>query len=264
MRIAYDLVGSRETGAVAIVEPVEGVSPEKLAEEIMRRHPHVKSVLLKAGERSGEFRVRPLKLIAGSEHTEVIHKEYGLRFKLDPRVVYFSPREAEERRRVATQVADGEMVYVMFAGVGPYALVIASMREATVVGVELNPHAAKYFGENVRLNKLGAKVFPLEGDVSFVSPALYGKFDRVIMPLPKGAYLFLRHALRSLKPDGGYLHFYYWGGDDAFQRGKELVSREALTLGLQAIYLGGRKVSSYAPRVWKVRLDFKILSLSIK
>ncbi len=264
MRIAYDLIGSRETGAVAIVEPVEGVSPEKLADEILRRHPHVKSVLLKAGEREGEFRVRPLRLVAGSEDTEVVHKEYGLRFKLDPRLVYFSPREAEERRRVASQVQDGELVYVMFAGVGPYALVIASMRRALVIGVELNPHAARYFGENVRLNRLGSRVYPIEGDVSYVSPALYGKFDRVVMPLPKGAYLFLRHALKSIRPEGGYLHFYYWGGDDVFQRGRELVSREALTLGLQAIYLGGRKVSSYAPRVWKVRLDFKVLSFNVK
>ncbi len=264
MRIAYDLIGSRETGAVAIVEPVEGIPPRRLAEEVMRRHPHVKSVLLKAGEREGEYRVRPLKLIAGSEDTEVVHKEYGLRFKLDPRLVYFSPREAEERRRVASQVRNGELVYVMFAGVGPYALVIASMRKATVVGVELNPYAAKYFGENVRLNKMGDRVFPIEGDVAFVSPAMYGRFDRVIMPLPKGAYLFLTHALRSLKTSGGYLHFYYWGGDEAFEAGKHLVAKQALTIGLKVIYLGGRKVSSYSPKVWKIRMDFRVMGLNLK
>ncbi len=263
-RIPYDLIGSRETGAVAVVEVPEGLSPLEVARDIMRRHSHVKSVLQKVGAREGEFRIRPLRLITGSEDTEVIHREYGYRLKLDPRYVYFSPREATERQFIAKQVRDGELVLVMFAGVGPYAIAIAKAREAEVMGIELNPIAARYFQENVLLNKIGHKVFPIEGDVAFVTPALYGLFDRVVMPLPKGAYLFIPYAIRALKRNGGIIHFYYWGGNDAFRRAEDMFKAEAMKMGWEATSIGFRVVSSYSPRIYKIRVDFLIKPTGIK
>ena len=179
---SYDLIGSRETGAVAIVELAEGEDPEEVAREIMERHKHVKSVLLKAGPRYGVERLRPLVLVAGSEDTEVIHREYGMRLKLDPRLVYFSPREAEDRQEVASMVRPGERVLVMFAGVGPYAIAIARRREdVRVVGVEINPAAVRYFRENVRLNRVEDRVEVIQGDVRDVCPRLGPSFDRVLM-----------------------------------------------------------------------------------
>ncbi len=263
-RIPYDLVGSRETGAVAVVEVPEGLSPSDVARNVMKRHPHVKSVLKKEGAREGDFRIRPFSLIAGSEDTEVIHKEYGYKLKLDPRYVYFSPREATERQFIAEQVKDGEFVLVMFAGVGPYAIAIAKAKKAEVVGIELNPIATRYFQENVLLNKIGYKVFPIEGDVAFVTPALYGHFDRVVMPLPKGAYLFIPYAIRALKKEGGVIHFYYWGGQDAFRRAEGMFQAEAMKIGWGAASTGFRIVSSYSPRIYKIRVDFLIKPTDIK
>ncbi len=264
LRIPYDLIGSRETGAVAIVEVPDDMDPKEAAKEVMSRHPHVKSVLLKAGAREGEFRVRPLKLLAGSEETEVIHKEHGYRIKLDPRRVYFSPRESTERQLVAESVRDGELVLVMFAGAGPYAIAIAKRRRAQVVGIELNPTAVKYFQENVILNRVGHLVFPVEGDVAYVTPAMYGKFNRVVMPLPKGAYAFIGHALRALRGGRGVVHFYYWGGDEALSEAEEMFRKEATSLGLEATSVGHRIVSSYAPRVYKIRVDFLVRPLNVE
>ncbi|RLG39508.1 MAG: hypothetical protein DRO01_05510, partial [Thermoproteota archaeon] len=123
-RIAYDLIGSRETGAVAIVEVPEGMDPAEAAREVSSRHRHVKSVLIKRGPREGEERLRRYELVWGDENTEVVHKEHGYRLRLDPRRVYFSPREATDRMEVASMVGPGERVLVMFAGVGPYAVAI--------------------------------------------------------------------------------------------------------------------------------------------
>lgn len=264
MRIAYDLIGSRETGAVAIIEVPEGVDPISLAEEVMRRHPHVKSVLRKSGGREGVYRIRPLELIAGSEDTEVIHKEHGYKLKLDPRLVYFSPREAAERQFLSELVEDGELVLVMFAGVGPYAIAIAIKKDVQVVGVEMNPVAAKYFQENVRINKLSHKVFPVEGDVAYVVPAMSGRFDRVIMPLPMGAYQYVRQALAALREGRGVIHFYYWGGGDALREAEALFRREAISMGLEASSVGYRIVSSYAPRTDKIRIDFSVKPAKLK
>ncbi|MCS7102980.1 MAG: class I SAM-dependent methyltransferase family protein [Candidatus Korarchaeum sp.] len=264
MRIAYDLVGSRETGAVAVVEVPEGADPLKVAEEVMRRHPHVKSVLRKAGGREGAYRTRPLEVITGSHETEVIHKEHGYKLKLDPKLVYFSPREATERQIVSELCRDGELILLMFAGIGPYAIAIARRRDAQVVGVEINPVASKYFQENVRLNKLGSKVFPVEGDVTYVVPAMEGRFDRVIMPLPLGAYHYVRYALIALGRGKGFIHFYYWGGEDALREAENLFNREALALGLEVKSVGCRAISSYAPRVSKFRIDFSVRPALIK
>jgi len=256
-RIAYDLVGSRETGAVAIVEVPAGVDPEEAAREVARRHKHVKSVLIKLGPREGEERLRRYELAWGDENTEVTHREHGYRLKLDPRRVYFSPREATDRAEVAAMVGPGERVLVMFAGVGPYAVAIARAqpRVAEVVGVEINPDAVRYFEENIRLNRLEGKVRAILGDVMEVCPSMFGRFDRVVMPLPKGAYAFLDLALRCLRPDGGVIHFYYWGGEDAPRRAAELIREAAGKLGLETRVLGWRRIGSYSPRRWKFRVD---------
>lgn len=263
-RIPYDLIGSRETGAVAIVEITGRLDPKETANEIIRRHPHVKSVLIKIGAREGDFRVRPLELLEGSEDTEVIHREHGYRIKLDPKKVYFSPRESTERQLIAEQVQDGELVLVMFAGVGPYAIAIATRRKAQVVGVEINPEATRYFHENVIMNRVGHQVFLIEGDVAYVTPAMYGRFDRVVMPLPKGGYAFITHALRALKGGRGIVHFYYWGGSDAFSMAETMFRGEALSMGLEAVPIGRRIVSGYAPRIYKLRIDFLVRPLALE
>lgn len=261
MRYSFDIIGSREK-AVAIIKMNYEGDPEEIADEIMRRHKNVRAVLLEESPREGDIRLRKLRLIRGSEDTEVVHIEYGMRIKLDPRLVYFSPREGEERQRIARKVRPGEKVLVMFAGVGPYAIAVAKRQpEAHVVGVEINEVAYRYFLENIRINKVEGRVEALLGDVRDVCPRFFGAFDRVIMPLPLQAYHFLDIAIKSLKSSGGELHFYYWGGEDAFEKAELLVREEAERLGFSSKVLEKRRVSSYSPRTWKVRLDFKLEKL---
>lgn len=256
----FDLIGSRESGAVAILYVGEGEDPKEAAREIMRRYKHVKSVLLRIGKRVGTYRLKPLVLIMGDENTEVVHKEHGYKLKLDPRRVYFSPREGTERELIAKQVRPGEKVLVMFAGVGPFAIAIAKFQPevSEVVGVEINEVAYRYFLENIRINKLTENVRPMLGDVREICPLMFGEFDRVLMPLPIGAYQYLDLGLRCLKPRGGILHFYYWGGERAHQEAIEMVRQRAKELDLKAEPLYWRRVSAYSPRKWKIRVDFHV------
>jgi len=256
---SFDIVGSR-AGAVAIVEIPEELEPYKrvIAEKIMELHKNVRAVYRKLGERTGEYRVRELELIGGERVREVLHKEHGYLLKLDVTQVYFSPREATERQRVASKVKPGEFVVVMFAGVGPFAIAIAKKQPLVdkVVAIELNPVAYKYMVENIRLNKLEGKVVPVLGDVREEAPKFAGKADRVVMPLPKGAYMYLREAFTCFKREGGVLHFYYWDReDDLFKRGFEIVRKSAEEHGFKAELLEARAVSPYAPRVYKLAFD---------
>jgi len=255
---SFDIVGSR-TGSVAIVELPDEVKPYavEVAKAIMSIHKNVKSVLVKASERLGEYRLRRLELVYGDEDTEVFHREHGCVFKLDPRKVYFSPREATERMRIARMVSPGERVLVMFSGVCPYPITIAKTQPLVevVYGVELNPDAHRYCVENVRLNKVEGKVVPLPGDVREVCPSMKGMFDRVVMPLPRGAHMFLDLAVECLK-HRGVIHFYHWAREpDLFSEAEELLKKEAERQGCSVKVVGRQRVLPYAPRVWKVRVD---------
>ena len=64
----------------------------------------------------GELRTRDMEIIAGENSTETIHKEFGLRFKIDVKKAYFSPRLATERKHVTELVKEGETVLEISSG----------------------------------------------------------------------------------------------------------------------------------------------------
>ncbi|MEZ0345184.1 MAG: class I SAM-dependent methyltransferase family protein [Infirmifilum sp.] len=264
---SFDIVGSKGR-AVAVIELPDKLEPYKrvIGEKLMEIHKSVKAVYRKASERSGEYRLRELELIAGEEIREVIHREHGYLLKLDVTQVYFSPREATERQRVAGKVQPGEEVVVMFAGVGPFAIAIAKKQPLVkrVIAIEINPVAFKYMVENIRINKLEGKIIPVLGDVRIEAPKFAHTADRVVMPLPRGAYMFLGEAFTCLKEDGGILHFYFWDKEETlFTRGFEIVREWAQRYGYEAELIEARVVAPYAPRVYKVVFDVKIKRHSI-
>ena len=258
---SFDILGSKGE-AVAIIEIPDEVIPYEvlIAETLMQVHKNVKSVLAKKSERYGEFRLRDYRLILGDPNTAVIHKESGCRFKLDPRVTYFSTRESSERERICEQITGPEEVLVMFSGVGPFPICIAKHNEGTnCVAVELNPEAHAYCVENIRLNKLEGRVTAIQGDVRDVCPNIGRQFDRVLTPLPKGAHLFLDVIVPMVKP-GGLLHFYHWApDDDPYRDAFSLVEAAASGYERRCEFLGGVRVSKYSPGVSKVRVDVRIL-----
>ena len=226
----------------------------------MRVQRNVMSVLSKGTERMGGFRVREMTLLAGDPNTEVLHKESGCVFKVDPAKAYFSPRESTEREKITSQVTLGERVLVMFSGVGPFAICIAKrQRTASCVAVEFNPEGHRYCVENIRLNKVGDRVTAILGDVREVCPALGERFDRVLMPLPKGAYEYLDVAIPMVKP-GGTLHFYHWAPrDEPFTDGERILTEAAEKRSRKAEVTDRVRVSQYSPSAWKIRIDARII-----
>lgn len=229
---------------------------DDIAEAILDLHHNVTAVLEKESGRQGEYRLRELSLIKGDPDTVVVHKEAGCRFKLDPREAYFSTRESTERERINSKISPGEDILVMFSGVGPYPVCIARKHpDVTVTAIELNPRAHEFCVENVRLNKLEGRVTPIHGDVVTVTPSLGRAFDRVMMPLPKGAHLFLDVAVPAVK-SGGVLHFYHWAPEeDLWTEAEELLREAAERHGRSVEFINHQKVSLYSPRNYKIRVD---------
>ncbi len=126
-----------------------------IAEEILKLHKNVKVIAKKTRQYSGVYRTPKLEIMAGKHRKETVYRENNVMLKLDVEKVYFSPRLAEERKKIASFVREGEEVLVMFSGCGPYVFVIAKNSKPKIVyGIEKNPIAHKYALENLRLNKM--------------------------------------------------------------------------------------------------------------
>jgi tRNA (guanine37-N1)-methyltransferase len=257
---SFDILGSRDK-AVAIIDIPEELDDYRaeVGIAITRVHGNVESVLSRESGREGRFRVRDLEVIYGDTDTEVIHKESGCRLKLDPQVTYFSPRESTERERIVSKVESGEDILVMFSGIGPLPICITKkVADTTATAIELNPWAHRYCIENIELNKVKGKVNAILGDVREVCPSFKKDFDRVLMPLPKGAYKYLDVAIPTLKR-GGVIHFYHWAPEeDLWSEGERLIDNASRMLRREATIIDRQTVSQYSPRVYKIRLDARI------
>ena len=254
---SFDILGD-----IAVVEvPSELEGKEKLiADAIMRQHRNIKVVAKKISGTSGEFRIRPVEVIAGEERTHTIYREGGCEFELDLNKTYFSPRLGTERGRLCELVREKEHVLVLFAGVGPFAIRMGkTMKNAKVAGIELNPDAYGYFDRNIARNRC-ENVSAVKGDVAKLMPGKYkGWADRVAMPLPKDAKQFLVNAIPCLKK-GGILHYYSFGSISApYEEAEKDVLEAAARCGRKARIVFQRVVRPYSKDTEQVVVDAEIL-----
>jgi len=261
---SFDIIGSKEK-AVAIIEIPRELSKRKklIAEALMKKHKNVKTVLNKRSPRKGIYRIRDLELLAGDENTEVVHVESGCRFLIDPKKVYFSPREGTERLRIAKKVRKNENVMIFFAGVGPFAIIIAKKAmPRKVVGIEINPIAVEYFNKNIKLNKI-KNCNVIFGDVKEVVKRrkdLHKNFDRVIMPLPESAFNYIEEAILCLKK-GGVCHYYCFSSQEKICDEKNRIQNTVKNLGHKVKFIEVKKVLPWGPGIWKFRIDFTVNSM---
>lgn len=256
---SFDIVGD-----IAVVEfPPELSRHERaVAEGILKVHKNLKAVFAKAGPVSGVDRLRPLRHLAGDRRTTTVHREFGCRYNVDLSKAYFSPRLSTEHQRVAESVGPGECVVDMFAGVGPFSILIAKRRgDVMVHAVDSNPEAVRLLKENIRLNKQEGKVTVWAGDArAIVERNLLGKASRVIMNLPSAAKEFVDVACKALHTDGGVLHYYTFadGLDYPEKALGELEQALSSCSWRLKTKIGVRAVRGVAPMQWQVVVDARV------
>lgn len=219
---SYDLIGS-----IAVIHRKDDARSKNLAKSIIESSPAVKSVFLDVGI-SGEFRIRKMKLLAGEDTRTTYYRENGISLLVDLSRVYFSPRLATERMRVARAVRDGERIIDMFAGIGPFSILIAKMRNVSITALDSNPYAIQLLERNLEINKLAGKIEAVCTDsmdyMKGVKPA-----DRIIMNLPHDSSHFLSAAATSLR-SGGTIHYYEICNLEQLEERMESLSGLGLTI----------------------------------
>jgi len=226
---------------------------------MLNKHKQIKVVCKKTKKFSGKYRLPKLKIIAGDKRKETVYKENGIRLKLNIEKVYFSPRLATERQRINSLIKKNENVLVMFSGSGVFPVNIARNTKAkSILGVEINPTAHSYAIKNLLLNKT-VNVNLIKGDVKRVIPPLKKKFDRILMPLPKGAENYLNTALRVSKK-GSIIHFYDFLDENEFDLAKEKIMNACKKSKKRCRILRIVKCGQFAPKVFRICVDFKVFN----
>jgi tRNA (guanine37-N1)-methyltransferase len=192
------------------------------------------------------------------QNKEAIHKENNVRLKLNVEKVYFSSRLSEERRRISRLVKNNEAILTMFSGAAPYPATISkNTRAREIIGIEINPIAHKYALENLKLNKI-RNVKLILGNVKNEVPRLKKKFDRIIMPLPRGAENFLDLAFKVAKK-GTIIHLYQFINEEEFEATKQKLKNICNKNKINCKILGLVRCGQFSPRVYRVCIDFKVL-----
>ncbi len=233
-------------GSVAVVKMADEIVPhaKDIGKAILATHKSIRTVCMDSGV-VDEFRTRNIKVVAGEKTTETTHKEYGMVFKMDLGRVFFSPRLATERDNVSKQVQSGEVVMDMFAGIGPFSIMIAKSRSPKIVyAIDMNPAAIEFMRENIALNRVQG-IEPILGDARDEVKKLE-KADRIIMNLPHDASNYVPDALGALRP-GGIIHYYEIMEDSGVKERLDGIADLARKEGRVMKELARRKVKSYSP-----------------
>ena len=203
----YDILGN-----IAIIKfPDETKKEEKLkkAQELLK-NPSVKTVVEKTEKVHGRLRTIKTRFLAGEKNLIAEYRESGCRFKMNIETCYFSPRLANERIEVARLI--GKMknpsILVMFAGVGPFSIVIAkNCKCKKIVSIELGKECCKYAAENLKLNHIYSGVEIMQGDVKKAIKKIHEKFDVIVMPRPNLKESFLADALKVAKKNTRIIYY---------------------------------------------------------
>ena len=253
---SYEVIGD-----IALLEDpdLDKEKASKIADALLKTQKNTKTVLKPLTPVIGEFRVREFEVVAGEPRTETTHREYGCRYKVDLARAYFTPRLSTERSRILSWIKEGDTVVDMFAGVGPYSILLAkSKKPSRVIAIDKNPDAVHYLKENIALNSV-KNIEAIEGDAREVAKEFAGTTDHVIMNLPHNAYEFLDPAVLLTKP-GGIIHYYgITPEDDLFESSIKLIKEAAGRAGRQVEVLEKRIVRSYAPYQYNICIEAKII-----
>jgi tRNA wybutosine-synthesizing protein 2 len=215
---------------------------------------NVKTILKEKGKIHDTIRVPDMDIIYGND-TETIHLENGIKYKFDAAKIMFSSGNVNERVRMSKLNVDSETIIDMFAGIGYFSLPLAKYQKPKkIYSCELNPIAFRYLNENIKLNKID-KIEPYLGDNRTFDKA---KANRILMGFIDTEQ-FIAKALSLLEDQKGIIHFHNTWTTEELKNKDATLTKYAKKYGFEYDLLYFSIIKSYAPHIWHIVADLKIL-----
>ena len=257
--------GFQTLGDVIILKLHQNLFDKKeiIAKAYLEMLPKIRAVYLNKGKIVGSFREpEKIEYIAGENNPIVEHREHGIIYRFDITKIMFSKGNINERKFLSTLIKRGEIVVDMFAGIGYFSLPIAKHSPVEkIYSIELSLESYKFLVDNIKINNLGDKIIPINGDckIEVLKLSESGiKANRVIMgvfPAPKE---YIKEAL-SLVNDKGTIYHYEGVVEKEkyitlFKDFNKIAQKEGYKCELKSY----RFVKSYGPNLYHVVLDIWI------
>lgn len=226
--------------------------------------PTCKTVVNKIETIENEYRNFNMELLAGDPNMETEVAEYGLRFQMDFSKVFWNSRLSTEHRRIATQLKQGDWLFDVCAGVGPFAIP-AAKKGCQVVANDLNPDCVHWLRKNIELNKIKPQsidVYNMDA-VQFIREVIPRNLPKVpsdctchvTMNLPAMAVEFLPHFRGLLTDNKGItlrIHCYCFSknetGAQVWDSKKDAVEKCEKSFGLTLPLPGFQNVCPHVVR----------------
>nr|E3WPP8.1 RecName: Full=tRNA (guanine(37)-N1)-methyltransferase; AltName: Full=M1G-methyltransferase; AltName: Full=tRNA [GM37] methyltransferase; AltName: Full=tRNA methyltransferase 5 homolog [Anopheles darlingi] len=124
-----------------------------IGEVLMDKVADCRTVVNKSNSIQNTYRNFEMELICGVPEYEVSIKENGCTYKFNFSRVYWNPRLSTEHQKITDMLEEGDLLYDLYAGVGPFT-VPAAKRGCTVIANDLNPDSYSALVINCGLNKV--------------------------------------------------------------------------------------------------------------
>ncbi|OAF65324.1 hypothetical protein A3Q56_06970 [Intoshia linei] len=122
---------------------------EMIGKILNDRIPGIQSVVAKCDSITNKFRTSNLIPISGVADLITVINTYGIKMALNYRTVFYNSRLAGEHYRLAEVFDASDVVYDLFAGIGPFVMHIAKFNKCNeIYANELNEEAYKYLKMN--------------------------------------------------------------------------------------------------------------------
>lgn len=254
---SYDIIGSiiliKLKKDLLIYKKVIGkalLSTKKNIETVCLTHPI-----------HGEYRKRKVEIIAGIKQTKTTYNEYGLKFIVDVKKAYFSPRLANERKRISKLVNPGETILDMFTGIAPFSIIIGRYSEPKIIyAIDKNKDAIKLAKLNVKLNNLLDKIEVICEDAKNIKNLFNKngtKADRIIMNLPFSGYLYFKNTL-EIAANNCIIHYYDILNQLEIDNRIKYLQKISNESGFNFHYNQINKIKTYSPRVFYIGIDINV------
>ncbi|KAE8586973.1 hypothetical protein XENTR_v10021824 [Xenopus tropicalis] len=128
-----------------------------IGQVILDKNPGITSVVNKTNTIDSTYRNFQMEVLAGEENMITKVKENYVTYEFDFSKVYWNPRLGTEHNRIIGFLKARDVLFDVFAGVGPFA-VPAAKKNCTVYANDLNPESYKWLLHNCKLNKVEKRV----------------------------------------------------------------------------------------------------------